>query len=160
MKIKDNTTNHKYKKYYGKKVWTVCAKDVEWIECEHVIKIESMVQLERELDDLAQKIPLAEKGAEKRLQKKIVHINKELMGMCKTRRFRLEPQNYRVVVAMKPHHYATTKLQFTCQMTQFPVNLNDATTGHKLQGMSKDVIIITSWPKGGLFRNWEYMVLS
>ena len=48
-------------------------------------------------------------------------------------------------------------------MTQFPINLNDATTGHKLQGMSKDVLIITSWPKGGLyalFKNWEYVVLS
>ncbi len=45
-------------------------------------------------------------------------------------------------------------------MTQLPVNLNDATTGHKLQGSSKDVLIITSWPKGGLFRNWEYTILS
>jgi len=160
MKIKDNATSHAYKKYYGKKVWTVCAKDVEWIECEHVIKTEAMVRLERELDDLIQKIPLATKRAKKRLQKKISRINKQLISLCVTRRFKLEPQNYRVIVAMKPHHYATTKLYFTCQMTQFPVNLNDATTGHKLQGMSKDVIIITSWPKGGLFRNWEYTVLS
>ena len=45
-------------------------------------------------------------------------------------------------------------------MTQLPVNLNDATTGHKLQGISKDAVIITSWPKGGLFKNWEYTVLS
>ena len=48
-------------------------------------------------------------------------------------------------------------------MTQFPVNLNDATTGHKLQGMSKDFVIVTSWPKGGMakwFKNWEYVVLS
>jgi len=44
-------------------------------------------------------------------------------------------------------------------MTQFPVNCNDATTGHKLQGMSKDVVIITSWPRG-FFKNWEYVVLS
>ena len=83
-----------------------------------------------------------------------------MSNLCKTRRFKLEPQNHRVVVSMKPHNHATTKLQFTCQMTQFPINLNDATTGHKLQGMSKDVIIITSWPRGGLFRNWEYTVLS
>ena len=45
-------------------------------------------------------------------------------------------------------------------MTQFPVNISEATTGHKLQGMSKDVVIITSWPKGGWFKNWEYTVLS
>ena len=50
--------------------------------------------------------------------------------------------------------------QMKCNMIQLPINLNDATTGHKLQGMSKDVVIITSWPKGGLFKNWEYVVLS
>ncbi len=41
--------------------------------------------------------------------------------------------------------------------------MNDRTTGHKLQGMSKDVIIVSSWPSGGLskiFKNWEYVVLS
>jgi hypothetical protein len=48
-------------------------------------------------------------------------------------------------------------------MNQIPANLNDRTTGHKLQGMSKDVIIVSSWPTGGLsktFKNWEYVVLS
>ena len=33
----------------------------------------------------------------------------------------------------------------------------------KLQGMSKDIIIVSSWPTGGLsvmFKNWEYVVLS
>jgi hypothetical protein len=43
-------------------------------------------------------------------------------------------------------------------MRQIPANTNDATTGHKLQVMSKDVIIVTSWPTG--FKNWEYVVLS
>jgi hypothetical protein len=42
-------------------------------------------------------------------------------------------------------------------MKQIPANTNDATTGHKLQGMSKDVIIVTSWPTG--FKNWEHVVL-
>jgi hypothetical protein len=48
-------------------------------------------------------------------------------------------------------------------MKQIPANSNDATMGHKLQGTSKDVIVITSWPNGGLaamFKNWEYVVLS
>ena len=43
---------------------------------------------------------------------------------------------------------------------QLPINSNDATTGNKLQGMSKDVVIISSWPTGGLFKNWDYVVLS
>ena len=48
-------------------------------------------------------------------------------------------------------------------MTQIPANSNDATIGHKLQGLSKDTIVVTSWPTGGLvamFKNWEYVVLS
>jgi hypothetical protein len=48
-------------------------------------------------------------------------------------------------------------------MKQIPANTNDASTGHKLQELSKDVIIVTSWPTGGLasmFKNWEYVVLS
>ena len=72
----------------------------------------------------------------------------------------MKPHTKSVTVKVKPHHMATTQLEFRCQMHQLPVNLNDATTGHKLQGMSKDIVIITSWPSGGLFRNWEYTVLS
>ena len=48
-------------------------------------------------------------------------------------------------------------------MYEYISNSNDGTTGHKLQGMSKDVIIVSSWPTGGLskiFKNWEYVVLS
>jgi hypothetical protein len=48
-------------------------------------------------------------------------------------------------------------------MKQIPTNSIDAPTGHKLQGISKDVIVITSWPTGGLaamFKNWEYVILS
>ncbi len=42
-------------------------------------------------------------------------------------------------------------------MKQIPANTNYATTGHKLQGMSKNVIFVTSWPTG--FKDWEYVVL-
>jgi hypothetical protein len=43
-------------------------------------------------------------------------------------------------------------------ITQFPVNSNIATTGHKLQGMSKDFLIVHSW--NYTFPNWVYVVLS
>ena len=48
-------------------------------------------------------------------------------------------------------------------MKQFPVNLNYSTTGHKLQGMSLDSLIVPSFPNKilrALFKNWEYVVLS
>ena len=42
-------------------------------------------------------------------------------------------------------------------MTQLPINMNDATTEHKLQGMSKDKLIVVSW---SFIPNWIYVVLS
>jgi hypothetical protein len=42
-------------------------------------------------------------------------------------------------------------------MTQLPIIMNDATTGHKLQGMSKDNLIIVAWT---FIPNWVYVVLS
>ncbi len=45
-------------------------------------------------------------------------------------------------------------------MKLIPANINNATTGHKLQGISKDVIIVASWPTKSMFKNWEYGVLS
>ena len=44
-----------------------------------------------------------------------------------------------------------------CKMTQFLVNSSDAVTGHKLQGMTKDNVIVVSWQKK---INWVYVVLS
>jgi hypothetical protein len=35
-------------------------------------------------------------------------------------------------------------------MIQIPANINDATPRHKLQGISKDVIVVSSRPTGGL----------
>ena len=72
----------------------------------------------------------------------------------------MEPENFSPEVKVKPYRAAMTKVRFRCRMTQLPVNLNNAPTGLKLQGTTKDVIIISSWPKGNLFKNWEYVVLS
>ena len=39
----------------------------------------------------------------------------------------------------------------------FPLVLNHATTGHKLQGKSMDLLVISEWSK---VKNWAYVVLS
>ena len=70
MQIIDDATSHTHKNYYGRKVATVCAKDVEWIECEHVIKTEPMVWLEREINKLTQKILSATKRTRKNYARK------------------------------------------------------------------------------------------
>ena len=42
-------------------------------------------------------------------------------------------------------------------LRQFPVILNHATTGHKLQGKSLDELVVAEWSKT---KNWSYVVLS
>ena len=87
-------------------------------------------------------------------------LREKLRGETLKYRFSLEPEEWHTVVNVKLHPLALGKTKFKCKMNQFPVHCNDATTGHKLQGMSKDAIIITLWPRGELFENWEYVVLS
>lgn len=87
----------------------------------------------------------------------------ELEKENKKQRFKLRPKTF----------YCTFKIEdiqknlpfplgmkTTARVTirQLPVILNDATTGHKLQGMSKNQIIIQSWS----YQNsgWVYTVLS
>jgi hypothetical protein len=82
------------------------------------------------------------------------------MNDCK---FKLEPGSYSTQVTVRKFYTSNKKIEFQCKIKQIPVNTNDASTCHKLQGMSMDAIIVTSWPTGGLasmFNNWEYVVLS
>ena len=83
----------------------------------------------------------------------LTKLSESLRVITAKYRFKLSPQHYSTTVRVKSHPMAPVT-ELRCTMIQLPINLNDATTGHKLQGMSKDVVIITSWPKGGLFKNW------
>ena len=68
-----------------------------------------------------------------------------------------------VTVNMRPYRVSSLETTISLQMTMLPVNISTASTGHKLQGRSKDSIIITSWPNftnNVVFANWEYVVLS
>ncbi len=74
----------------------------------------------------------------------------------------MKPEQITPEVSVKHYETSSKKVKFHCKMNQIPANSNDATTGHKFQGMSKDVIIVLSWPTGGLsnaFKNWAYVVL-
>ena len=178
LKLKDSGTQRVWKNYYGRKVWTVCANQVEWLELELVNKPKDIIEQENNIISLREKIksisgktmsPTLSSSKVRKIYKKRKKLKKQLATMetslqndLKRIRFKMKAENFSPNVSVKSHPLAP-KIEFTCRMTQFPINLNDATTGHKLQGMSKDVIIITSWPKGGLsalFKNWEYVVLS
>ena len=73
------------------------------------------------------------------------------------KRFKLEPRKTSVTVHVTPHDMVTETIEMGCSVTQLPVNASDAITGHKLQGLTKDNIIVYSWNKS---TNWIYTVLS
>ena len=51
IKMKDDAPPCQWKNYHGRKVWTVCAKDCEWMEVEHVIKTDSILVLEKRMEE-------------------------------------------------------------------------------------------------------------
>jgi hypothetical protein len=52
IKLKEEPQSYKWKNYCGRKVWTVNASDVEWVQCEHINKIGTMKQLQAQIDQL------------------------------------------------------------------------------------------------------------
>ncbi len=95
------------------------------------------------------------------IKSKFDELKNKLAKEIKGCRFKLKPEQFTLEVTVK--HYLVSSKKFRCKMMQISANSNDATTGHKLQGMSKDAIIVSSWPTESLaamFKNWEYVVLS
>jgi hypothetical protein len=67
------------------------------------------------------------------------------------RKFKLYPETFSTKVSVKEYDTSITT-NYQCKMKQIPANINDATTGHKLQGMPKDVIIVASWPTKSMLK--------
>ena len=74
--------------------------------------------------------------------------------------FRLKPKTFSTTIdfPLAPESNARRLKLGNVKVTQIPVNCNIATTGHKLQGMSKDFLVVNSWAYK--FENWVYVVLS
>ena len=49
------------------------------------------------------------------------------------------------------------KMKTTMDLTQFPIVVNHATTGHKLQGKTLDRLVIAQWSEK---KNWSYVAIS
>ncbi len=141
-------------------MWTVNATDVEWIECEHVNKTGLILQLETQIQDVTSHLNSTQKKDEtnEHLQLHLEELKKRVSNEMRSRKFKLKPEQFSSKISVKCFNTSSKKADFRCKMTQIPANSTDATTGHKLQGMSKDIIVVTSWPTGGLaamFKNWE-----
>ena len=86
-----------------------------------------------------------------------IDVKKQLQQEILERRFKLKPQTHSCTVNVSPNDHANTTRKMKCTVTQLPVNSSDAITGHKLQGLTKDNIIVYSWNKS---TNWIYVVLA
>ena len=152
VKLKHNAPSYKYKNYYGKKVWTVNATDVEWIECEHVNKTGLILQLETQIHDVTSQLNSTQKKDQtnEHLQLLLEELKIKVSNKMRSRKFKLQPEQFSNKISIKRLNTSSKKSEFRCKMTQILANSTDATTGHKLQGMSKDVIVVASWPTGGL----------
>ena len=75
--------------------------------------------------------------------------------------FRLEPRVFSFYANVT--HAGTDIKMLRMKATQLPVVVNDATTGHKLQGVTCDSIYVHAWLRSstrGTNNNWNYVVLS
>ena len=87
---------------------------------------------------------------------KIETIAKQLTEARKARTFKLKPQTFNVRVKVSLSDLMLETVRMKCAMKQVPVNASDAITGNKLQGLTKDNLIIYSWNKS---TSWIYVVL-
>ena len=150
IKLKPDATSVAIKTFHGRKVTTVNARDVQYMECEVIDNTSHIKALSKKLQHLSENL-VTNKRKIGQLQRQI-----ELERQAKT--FRLETLTSHVTVKCSINK-DTPPLTFKAVMTQFPINLADAVTGHKLQGRTLDKIIITGWGLS-FMKNWEYTVLS
>ena len=150
IKLKENATSLRIKMFHGKKVRTVNAEDVEYMECEVVDNSSHIKSMTKKLRTLLL-TPNKNKHKIQRLKQKIQTERDNKV-------FRLETITTKTMVKCSINEF-TPPLSFKTVMTQFPINMADAVTGHKLQGRTLEQIIITGWGLS-MWRNWEYTVLS
>ena len=87
----------------------------------------------------------------------INNVQRLLQQKKSARQFKLAPQSRTCSVNVSPNDQVSTTRRMKCRVTQLPVISSDAITGHKLQGLTKDNLVVYSWNKS---TNWIYVVLS
>jgi len=66
-------------------------------------------------------------------------------------------QKFNVEYPISEFGMGTLQVTAGIDMTAFPIVVNHATTGHKLQGKSMDQLVVAEW---SAVQNWAYVVLS
>ena len=153
------------KNYYGKKVRTVLADQVENLKLKKIDESKEMSDMKKAIiyqRSVANNVNSSDRNKQI-AENNIKNLELQAKKLEQLQLFVVEPENRPTRVKVRPSRFTNAHVKFTISMTQFPVNLNTATTGQKLQGMSLDALIIPAFPSkslSALFKNWEYVVLS
>jgi len=155
IKLKKDAPLLHWKNWDGVKVYTVNARYVEWAEFERFPDNEKIVLLKSSILALEEEL-LREQDDKKAAE--LEDMQNQLMTKKQAQCFKLSPTKSTAFVNVSLDDAVKERtLLKGVGMTQLPINMNDATTGHKLQGMSKDKLIVASW---SFMPNWIYVVLS
>jgi hypothetical protein len=133
IKLKQDAPSYKWKNYYGRKVWTVNATHVEYVECEHVHKTGRMLQLETKINNLTIQLNQTDQISQTEsdtIQDNIDKTKNMLLSIMNERKFKLEIEQCSPKISIKQFSNSLRNIEFQCKMKQIPANKNDATTGH------------------------------
>jgi hypothetical protein len=110
------TTKIKWKNYSGRKVWTVNASDVQWVECEHINKTGTIIQLKAQIDQLRKNLDSLSKTngtvTHQKVQSYLESLTSTLSAEMNNRKFKLEPESFSTKVYVKKYDTSTTKIAF------------------------------------------------
>ena len=94
---------------------------------------------------------------EETLAKDLALLRAQLTSAIKRHSFELKPSTRTCNFKVSPHDAAPVTMKMSAKFTQIPVNSSDAITGHKLQGLTKDSLVVYEWDSDTC---WIYVVLS
>jgi hypothetical protein len=155
-----------WKNYDGKKVYTINVTDVDYVEFEHFPKKVEQIKIEQQISSLENDLLNDPMNEEKKVQLHGFQIR--LRQIVSSRRFQLKPKRYyctfyRSDIDPPDKGVRLSKVSKRGEhkqkviMIQLPINLNEATTAHKLQGITKKELIVHNW---NYSHGWVYTVLS
>lgn len=147
-------------------MYTINVCDTNYIQCEHFPQTLQQRKLQERILELNQKLQESDNSPEVSMQ--ISHLQKKLDRISASRQFKLYPKEYtctidKNILTTDDDLYRGNRLtgipkrKCRVKLQQYPINLNDATTGHKLQGMTKNTLIVRDW---SFQPGWLYTNLS
>jgi hypothetical protein len=104
-KLKHNAPSYTCTNYYQRKVWTVNATDVKWVECEHMNKTGLILQLETQIHNVTCQLGLATKEGQPhkfQIQSTLEKLKIRLSTKMSNQKFKLEPEYCSPKISVKP----------------------------------------------------------